>query len=161
MTSNDLGGVFFCVQTFCCTKFVEILKISDPSRYSFTNKKNPVDFACLGGQAPILGIALMLFNCTLSSLLRDVNCKRRGTLEWLDAVQPFQSYSCSEHVSYCRFFWTPRWIPSFLAFPRLFHCRIWCHLGTWWGWAVSWRRWPWNIAPARTWRSSLRICSVV
>ena len=50
--------------------------------------------------------------------------------------------------------------PILSCFPRSFHC-LWCHLGTWWGWAVSWRRWPWNIAPARTWRSSLRICSVV
>lgn len=38
MTSNDLGGIFFVFKLFLVPNFGEILKISDPSGYSFTNR---------------------------------------------------------------------------------------------------------------------------
>lgn len=113
---TSLEVFFLCSNFFLLPNFVEILKISDPSRYNFTYKKSKRRQISLRCQAPILGIALMLFNCTLSSLLRDV-LSVNGEGPWNGcAVQPFQSYSCSEHVSYCSLFLDSSLNPIFSCF---------------------------------------------
>lgn len=117
---TSLEVFFLCSNFFLLPNFVEILKISDPSRYNFTYKKSKRRQISLRCQAPILGIALMLFNCTLSSLLRDV-LSVNGEGPWNGcAVQPFQSYSCSEHVSYCSLFLDSSLNPIFSCFSYLY-----------------------------------------
>ena len=157
---------FLCSNFFLYQILVRFWRSLIQAGRNCTNKKKAGRFCVFGWPGADSGdcidaLQLHPFLVTQIVWVRDVNLSN-GEGPWNGcAVGSLFSHTHALNMSLIvRFFLDSSLNPIVSCFPRSFHC-LRCHLGTWWGWVVSWRRWPWNIAAARTWRSSLRICSVV